>query len=285
MIKLKTIIKRSCPAFVNTFKENKHIFKLLAYLKFNKDWLNEFDSIIFSTNGSRIIAETFIEEFKKERYRPKPILLHNDINLGHTFGTIDNDGRIFEYSANCKNIEYIWKFSEDVIADTSILDIDIDETCDFFYINNIGSSSLDSISKKELLHNILQQKYFYPQTNYYIMKNNLSIWHPTRQTLSELKALYDIRNSASPNYPWNLIKGEEAGLAKNEGLSCEAYLAKTVLANDMKKQQLVSEKKLQQLLDLIKQHDLKDGSHKNIIYTDIGNLCHYHYPNAPTIKI
>lgn len=260
MVKLKTIIQRSRPAFISTFEENKHIFKLLAYLKFNKDWLNEFDNIIFSTNGNRIIAETFIEEFKKEGYRSEPILLHNDINLGHTFGTLDNDSRIFEYAANYKNIEYIWKFSEDVIADASILDVNIDENCDFFYINNIGSTALASTNKKELLHNILQEKYFYPQTNYYIIRNNLSVWYPTKEML-------------------------ETKLEQNDNLSCEEYLAKTVLANNMKKQQLVSEEDLQKLLDLIEEYDLKDGSHKNILYTNVGGLCHYHIMNGMVIPI
>ena len=285
-MKTRDIIKQSIPAFVFTFQETKNALKLLSYVKFNKDWINEFDNIIFSTNGNKNVAEYFIDEFKQE-YKCKPTLLHNEENMGHTFGTIDNDTRIIEYlNNNLINAEYLWKFSGDVIANKTILDIEIDDSCDFFYINNVGSSSLLNQTENELLNDIIAQKYFYPQTNYYIVKHKkIQSWYPDRDTLNKCKKIYDQSTTNSMAYPWDILSGEQAGLPEKEGLCCEAYLAKTILESNLKKQNLVSAEDTKKLLALIKEHNIGDGSHKNMLYTNIGGLCHYHITNGMAIPI
>lgn len=278
-MKTRDIIKQSIPAFVFTFEETKNALRLLAYAKVNKEWINEFDHVIFSTNGNKNVAEYFIEEFEKE-YKCNPILLHNEENMGHTFGSIDNDLRIFEYAAENLNLKYIWKFSGDVIADNSILDIELNDDCEFFYINNIGSSSLQEQTEQQLLNDIINQKYFYPQTNYYIIEHaKVKSWYPDRATLDKCKTQRTVEPAC------DLIDSSLSGLPENEEFSCEAFLAKTIVENNIKKQNLASAEDTKKLLSLIKEYDLKDGSHKNILYTNIGGLCHYHIMNGMAIPI
>lgn len=285
MMKLNNIISKSVPAFVLTLQEIKNIDKTLAYIDLNISWLEQFSHAIFSLNGRQDLSDILIDHINKN-YAFRPIKLFSEPNLGHTFGTLDNDRKIFEYGQQHQDIEYIWKFSMDTLANTSIFDIDIDETCSFFYLNNIGYAALDKYSKEELASAVLDQTYFYPQTNYYIYKNNIPKWLPEHVDIVSMKEKYEDIKQDNPGYqPWDAIQGKDAGLPDGEGCACEAYLAQTILSQNIKKQQLLSEDDLNKLINIIHEHKVYDGSHKNFLYTNVGGLCHYHIMNGMAIEI
>lgn len=284
-MKLNDIISKSVPAFVLTLENVKNIEKTFAYLELNKLWLEKFDNVIFSLNGKQTICDSFINKVN-DRHNYNAIKLFSETNLGHTFGTLDNDRKIFEYGQQNSQIEYIWKFSMDIVADPSIFDIEIDESCGFFYLNNIGYAASDKYSKEELLSAILDQTYFYPQTNYYIYKNNLDKWLPEHSDILAMKEKYENIKQDHPTYhPWDAIQGEDAGLPDGEGCACEAYLAQTILSQDIKKQQLMSKEDLAKLIDLIYDHKVYDGSHKNFLFTNVGGICHYHVMNGMAVRV
>jgi hypothetical protein len=286
MMKLKNIISDSIAAFVLTIEESKNVDKTLGYLRANMHWLENFTHILFSANGDRKYCDFLIDRFKQEDFRPVPILVFAETNLGLAFGAMDLDRQIYEYCKGDPNVEYVWKFSMDVLANETILDIDIDETCDFFYVNNIGYAIFDKYTLEEAHAAILDQTYFYPQTNHYIYRNNLPKWLPEHKDILNMKERYDLAKQENPAcYPWDVLQGQDAGLSEGEGCACEAYLAKTILSQDIKKQQLLSPEDLTKLLNIVHKHHVHDGSHKNFVFKNLGGLCHYHIMNTLVVEI
>lgn len=297
MIKMSEIAQSSVPVFSITMTETKHAMKYMAYMELNKPWLQKFNKIIFCINGNLNTAKLFINDFSKTYPDLDPELVYRE-NLGHTFGTLDVDFAAWERVKQNPDIEYIWKFAGDTLADASIMDIEVDESCDFFYLNNIGSALSDQYSKEDLLSAILDQTYFYPQTNYYFYKpQSIKRWYPDSNEILKLKQDYEnILQNNSELYPWEALQGKNAGFENPkfiktnrpleiEGCASEAYLGYTVLANNLKMQQLMSKEDLAKLIDLIYDHGVCDGSHKNFLLTNVGGLCHYHVMNAMAVRV
>ena len=279
----------------------------MSYMKLNIEWLKEFNKIIFCINGNKNTAEGFTEIFNDNYPDIETILLFRE-NLGHTFGTLDVDFATWEYAKQNPDIEYIWKFAGDSLANPSIFDVEIDETCDFFYVNNIGCDNVKTETggpdygyhtKEDLIQAVTDQTYFYPQTNYYFYKpQSIDRWYPDHATILELKKRYEeaLQNTTETvDYPWVLLQGENAGFQQKyirtnrpvdiEGCACEAYLGQTVLANNLKMQQLVPLDSLNTVIDLMTEHQIHDGSHKNFLYEKVGGLCHYHVMNGQAVPV
>jgi len=297
MIKMSEIVKSSVPAFSLTISSVANVKKFLAYAKLNMEWLKEFDKIIFCINGEKLATEGFIHEFTIEYPSIVPTLIYRE-NLGHTFGTLDIDFATWEYAKQNPDIEYIWKFAGDTLANPSIFDIKIDETCDFFYLNNFGCTDLKNYTKDELVKAILDQEYIYPQTNYYFYKpQSIQRWYPDHDEIISFKKQYeDIQKHKPEIKPWEALQGIDAGFVNSEyvktnrlvdieGCACEAYLGYTALANNLKMQQLVPLDSLNTVIDLMTEHQIHDGSHKNFLYEKVGGLCHYHIMNGQAVPV
>lgn len=277
MTKLKELVEKTVPAFVITVNNQNDVLKFLEYVKVNSTWLSKFNEIILSANGEKPWCEHLPDELQPVIPGPKLTLLYSEPNLGHTFGIFDNDGKIFKYCQD-KDYEYIWKFSADVLANDSILDIDIDESYDLFYINNVGYAAFAEHegSKAKLKDAIISGKYFYPQTNYYLVKNKIKQWCPSYEETLDLKQQYEAKKKNDPTItPWAAI----------QGCDCEHMLAKTVEVNNLKIKHLLDNDTLDRVLDLIAEHQIYDGSHKNVVYEKIGGLCHYHIMNGMAMPV
>lgn len=275
MMKLKDIASKSLAGFVGTSEQTRHNMKHLEYFKYNHHWLSEISNIVLAFNGDKELLTFLIEDLNNIYENTNFILLHSE-NIGHTFGTMDNDRKIFEYAKD-KDFEYIWKFSVDTIADSSFLDVEINtDEYDFFYINNVGVSAFDNKEFDQLYNEIISQEYFWPQTNYYIVKNMIKEWTPDRETIFELKKQYEEIIQEHPNiYPWDAI----------EGCFCENMLAKTIKNNGLRAYNLLNEKDNKKILDMVYKYNIGDGSHKNIVYSNVGNLCHFHYLGHPVAEV
>jgi hypothetical protein len=316
MIKMSEIVKSSVPAFSLTISSTANCKRFLSYMNLNMEWLKEFDKIIFCINGEKLPIESFMHDFTMEYPDIVPTLIYRE-NLGHTFGTLDIDFATWEYAKQNPDIEYIWKFAGDTLANPSIFDIEIDETCDFFYINNIGcdnvkvekdgklyfypyqpGSSYGYDSKEDLIQAVTDQTYFYPQTNYYFYKpQSIKRWYPDSNEILKLKEEYQKILTHNPEIkPWEALQGKSAGFENQEfvktnrpldieGCACEAYLGYTALANNLKMQQLAPLDSLNTVIDLMTEHNLHDGSHKNFLYEKVGGLCHYHVMNGQAVPL
>ena len=274
MTNLKNIISKSLVGIVDTLNDPRSFLRALEFAKYNSAWLEEFDTIVYSVNGEKEIVDKFLPEINNILRACTIEILYSD-NLGEAFGAMDNDRKIFDYSKD-KDYEYIWKFSNDVIADTSIFDVEIDESKDFFYINNIGYAAFAETTQKELISQIKDQSYFYPQTNYYIIKNKVDKWYPSYEETIDLKQQHLEAEKTKPGIrPWEAV----------QGCDCEHMLAKTVRDNNLQASHLLSDIETENIVNFVYTYKVGDGSHKNVIYPNIGNLCHYHVLNHPCAAI
>ena len=275
MLSISKIISNSIIGFVDTIETESQISKSLQIFQHNLLWLCHFSEIVFSLNGKNNLCDRYIKEIESFDTKQKITLLFSD-NLNHTFGTFDNDSKIYKYCFANKQFSYVWKFSNDIIADESIFDVTIDDNYDFFYINNLGYAAFNNVSKEQLFDNIKNQSYFYPQTNYYIYKNKITHWYPDYSEIIRLKTLYEeIKKDHPDYYPWDAI----------QGCDCESMLAKTIIDNNLKPYHLLSDNETKKIIEAAYAYRIGDGSHKNIQYSNIGNLCHYHFMNQPILKI
>ena len=276
MTKLSELVEKTVPGFVMTIDGQADLLKFVEYVKANSPWLQKFNEIILSCNGEKAWCEHLPCELHAVLPSIEYTLLYSEPNLGHTFGIFDNDGKIFKYCQD-KDYEYIWKFSADIMANETIFDIDIDVSNDLFYINNIGYAAFEEYGGRQNLEDaIINGSYFYPQTNYYLVKNKIKKWCPSYDETLALKQEYEDKKKHDPTItPWAAI----------QGCDCEHMLAKTAEVNNLKKQHLVDKDTLGRVLNLIENHEIYDGSHKNILYQNIGGLCHYHIMNGMAIPV
>lgn len=269
--KLHDILKYSIFGSIGYIGSKSDLEKFIAYAKHNADFLNSFPQLIFSFNGDFDLIKqcSVISSFISS-----PIEITISENLGHTFGTFVLDHNLFELAKNY-SYSYLWKFSNDVIVNKTIFDTEIVLDKDFYYTNNIGFNEFRFQTAQELLQNIIDQTYYYPQTNHYIIRNP-AVFYPDMSTILQLKEEFNNIIKEQPDItPWHAIRG----------CDCESMLMKTVEKNGYSKQYLLPKKDTELLINFIKTNQIHDGSHKNIMFSSLGNLCHLQFPNHPVYVI
>lgn len=265
-IKLKDIVSRSLFGSLGTILNEEHLSMFLSFSKYNADFLNSFPKVVYCLNGNKELIEAS-QDFLREFLTTDLSIIAVE-NLGHTFGTFFNDGKIFSF-ADSFDYDYLWKFSNDVVVTKDIFNKYVTANKGFYYINNIGYNVFNTYDKTKLVEVLMDQSFYYPQTNYYIIKNHTK-FYPDEDLIYRLKAEHENIKKENPTIqPWHSI----------EGCDSEHMLAKTVENNNLSKEHLLSESSVRAVIDFIDQHKIHDGSHKNIAYSELGGLCHLHYPN------
>ena len=124
MIPLKNIISKSLLGIADTINDPRSHQRGLEFAKYNSAWLEEFDTIVYSVNGDLQYIEDYEKQVNNVLRKPNIEILYSD-NLGKVFGSMDNDRKIFDYSKD-KDYDYVWKFSNNIIAQPTIFDVEID---------------------------------------------------------------------------------------------------------------------------------------------------------------
>jgi hypothetical protein len=261
---LKQLINKSVYGTIGYIASNKDIDLLEQYIIYNLPVLKEFKQIIVATNYSEQLQNENQKIWKT--HFPECIILDSEINRGHNFGTVDLDNIIFDY---CKenNIEWLCKASNDVIFEESMLDKEIGNA-DFYYMNGIGYGGMvkynfnfDKIIKED----------FYPQTNFYFINVSKTDYINNKKYLDET---YN-KIQAIPDYNgriWEYF----------QGWSCEDFLKQCVNRNNLSKEHLISQENYRILLNVVKDYNIHDCSHKNIM---VEGVCHLQFPEQQIIKI
>jgi hypothetical protein len=251
----------------NGYIESINSINLLEqYIVYNLSVLNKFKGVVIATtykNYPELVKENN-DLWKK--YFPNCISIDIPINRGHSFGIADSENAIVEY---CKknNIEWICKSSNDVIFQEQILNKEIEEA-DFYYLNGIGFGGM--IKYNFDFEKIIKED-FYPQTNFYFINVSKIDYLYDKDYVNKT---YDYIKSI-PNYNnkvWEYI----------DGWACEEFLKECVKRNNLSKYHLISQEKYIMLLGIIKNYNIHDCSHKNIM---IEGICHYQYNNQQVIEI
>lgn len=263
---LKQLINKSVYGTIGYISSQDDFDKLEQYILYNLSILKEFKRIIVATNYSDI--DLFCSDNKKLwlKYFPECVLIDSFKNRGHNFGTADLDNMLFRY---CKeeNIEWLCKSDNDIILQENILDKDID-TADFYYMNGIG---VGGMVKYDFNFNRIINEDFYPQSNFYFINVNKTDYLNNKEYLDKT---YEYIQTVE-NYNgkiWEYI----------QGWSCEDFLKQCVERNKLIKSHLVSQEKYLILLEVIKDYNIHDCSHKNIM---IEGICHLQYPKQQIIEI
>lgn len=261
---LKELINKSWYGSIGYIQNNSDIELLGSYLLYNKPVLDEYKGHIFAFTHETFNYDTLKNTIYSLFPDAKIILL--DKNRGHNFGTADLDNTIFDY---CKenNIEWLCKASNDILLQPEVLEIPTKEA-DFYYMEGIGYGG---VVNWDFDYEKIQNEYFYPQTNFYFINVAKTDYLTDKQYIDET---YEYTQSIE-NYNgkvWEYI----------QDWTCEDFLKQCVERNNLSKYNLIPYKTFIKLLELIKQQQIHDCSHKNIM---IEGVCHYQYPNQNIIQI
>jgi len=265
---LKNLINKSVYGTIGYIASQDDIDLLERYILYNLPVLKEFKKIVVATNYKDPSNTDLILKNNSLwiKYFPDCSYINNSINRGHNHGYTDLDNLIFDW---CKenNAEWLCKSANDVIIQESILNKQIDEA-DFYYLNGIGYGGM--VPYNFDFNKIIEEN-FYPQTNFYFINVLKTDYLNNKEYLDKT---YEYIQSI-PDYNgkiWEYVNG----------WSCEDFLKQCIERNDLLKYHLVSQEKYHILLKLIKDNNIHDPSHKNIM---IDGICHYSYINQQIIEI
>jgi hypothetical protein len=261
---LKELINKSVYGTIGYLSSQEDLYTLEQYINYNLPVLKEYKQIIIATNYGAPLQKENSDMWKK--YFPECILIDSKLNRGHNHGYTDLDNLIFDW---CKenNKEWLCKSANDIIFQEIILNKQIEEA-DFYYMNGVGYGGMVPFNFN--FEQIIKEA-FYPQTNFYFINVSKTDFLNDKKFLDET---YEYIQTI-PNYNgkvWEYIKG----------WSCEDFLKQCVERNNLSKYHLVSERKYRILLQIIKEYQIHDCSHKNIM---IEGICHFQFPNDQIIEI
>ena len=257
---LKELINKSWYGSIGYINNNSDIELLGSYLLHNQLVLDEFEGHIFAFTYNEL-NEEYLENTISTLY-PDAIIIYLDKNRGHNFGTADLDNVVFDICKDLK-VEWLCKASNDIILQPEVLGIPIQEA-DFYYMNGIGFGGM---VKYDFNNERIINEDFYPQTNFYFINVSKTDYLTDKEYINET---YEHIQSVE-NYNgkiWEYI----------QNWSCEHFLVQCVERNNLLKYHLTPQKTYIKLLELVKQNQIHDCSHKNIM---IEGICHYQHPNNP----
>jgi hypothetical protein len=262
---IRELVNKSTYGTIGYIDSQESIDRTEQYILYNLPILSEYKNIITATNYS---SGKWISTYEKvwKHYFPNCICLTLPENRGHNHGYADLDNHIINY---CKenNIEWLCKSANDTIMTEELLDKQIGDA-DFYYLNGIGYGGL--VLYDFDINRIINED-FYPQTNFYFINvskiDYLNDQYYLNQTYNEIKSLPEYNGKI-----WEYI----------EGWSCEKFLKDCIERNNLKKEHLIPEEKYISLLNLVKQHNIHDCSHKNIM---IEGVCHFHFSHEGVLYI
>ena len=262
---LKQLINKSVYGTVDYISSQEDLDLLEQYVLCNLPILKEYKQIIVATNYKNYpeFAEENTQLWKK--YFPDCIILDSKINRGHSFGTADLDDILFDYCKENK-IEWLCKSANDIILQGLILNKEIKEA-DFYYLNGIGYGGM---VKYNFDFNKIINEDFYPQTNFYFINIFKTDYLNDKKHINEIY-------SKIQNIPDYNKRAWEYGFR-----SCETLLKECIERNNLFKYHLISQENYHTLLRLIKDNNIHDSSHKNIM---IEGICHFQFPNHQIVEI
>ena len=232
---------------------------LEQYILYNLPVLKEYKQVIVATNYGSSLQEENTQIWKK--YFPNCVIIDLEVNRGHNHGYTDLENSLFDW---CKenNEEWLCKVSNDIIIQESILEKEIQEA-DFYYMNGIGFGGM---IKYDFDFNKIIENDFFPQGNFYFLNVSKCDFINDKVYLDKT---YEYIQTI-PNYNgriWEYINGWE----------CEGFLRECIKRNNLSKYHLTPLEKYNILLQFVKDNNIHDSSHKNIM---IEGICHFQHPNT-----
>ena len=265
MTKLE-LIKNSYIGIAGHISSDTKLESLELYLNTNKLIFDKFKGVIVASNYAfDALKERTHELYRK--YFDDVKFIDLDVNRGHTIGTLDLDGAIFDY---CKknDIEWLFKVNDDMLYTPEFLEDEELPDAYFYYWQGVGFSGLE---KYDYDLDRMVNEYFYPQTTQYFINTTKIPELHSKQVVTEA---YDYVQGLE-NYNdkiWEYI----------QGFTCEDLLKNAVMRNGLVKHHIMKDDTYIRLLDFVKANQIHDPSHKQMI---IDGTLHLQWPDAKCIII
>lgn len=260
------LINKSFVGVVTHISSDTKLESLEQYINTNKEIFDNYKGIIVAANYA---FDALIERHHAVwlKYYDDVKFIDLDKNRGHSFGTLDLDGAVFDY---CKenDIEWLFKVNDDQLYTPEFLLEEELPEADFYYWNGIGVGGME---KYEYDNDRMIAEDFYPQTTqYFINVSKTDLLH----TKSVVDEAYEYTQKME-NYNgkvWEVI----------EGFTCEDFLKSTVNRNKLIKHHMTKPDTYIRLLNFIKANHVADCSHKQLI---IDGTVHLQWPDQKCIII
>lgn len=264
MTKLE-LINKSYVGIISHISSDTKLGVLEQYIHTNKEIFDNFKGVIVASNYAfDALKERTHELYRK--YFDNVKFIDLDVNLGHTFGTLNLDGSIFDY---CKenDIEFLFKINDDLLYLPEFLEGEVPEA-DFYYYNGIGYGGM---TKYDYDIDRIAKEDFYPQTTQYFINTT------KLPELHNKKVVDD-----AYNYTQNLENYNGRIWEYIQGFTCEDFLKNAVTKNNLTKHHMIKPDTYVRLLNFVKANNIHDCSHKNLI---IDGTVHLQWPNEKCIII
>ncbi len=257
---LKQLINKSIYGTIGYISSQDDLDLLEQYILYNLPVLKEFKKIVVATNYGSPLQNENTQLWKK--YFPECIIIDSELNRGHNIGTADLDNLVFDW---CKenNEEWLCKSANDIILQESVLENQIEEA-DFYYLTSVGYGALFPPFEVTVEKVYGTNEYFYPQTNFYFINAFKIDYINPKDHLDEIHTI--LQTTTDPNK-----KAWDYGFR-----TCEVLLKESVERNNLFVFNLAPKDKFSILFNMIKNYQIHDPSHKNIM---IEGICHFQYSN------
>jgi hypothetical protein len=264
---LKELINKSYYTSNGYVKDINSLHILEQYIIYNLPVLKHFKGHIVANTYDGYNELHMATEKIWKKYFPECLLIFRTKNRGHGFGIADSENDIIDHCHSMK-IDWILKTSSDVIFLESILNKEISGKADLYYMNGIGYGGMEKYGYNL---DIIEQEDFYPQTNFYFINTTKIDYLYDKDYINETyehsKTIPNYNNKTWEHFP---------------GWTCEEFLKKCTQRNNLIKEHLIPSNIYKRLLKIIKENQIHDCSHKNIM---IDGVCHFQYPDQPVIQI
>ena len=265
----------NCYCSIGYISKPEDIELLERMLLYNYPVISKFNYIVAHHNCSND-AIKYLNDYNsiwKKVFGDGVTVLPQIENRGHTFGTMDLDNSVVKY-AKTLPIDFIYKSTNDILLDSQILNSNITDEFELYFLQGIGYTGLYPVGFDISLYikKYLEPMYLYPQTNFYIISKNVDYIN------DEVYVNTGYNHCRSlPNYSgrvWEVI----------QDFSSEHLLKQCIIRNKFKYKHLISDDTFTRLLTAVKEYKICDCSHKNIYIEEVG-VCHLHDINNPCINI
>ena len=264
MTKLE-LIKNSYIGIAGYISSDTKLGDLEQYINTNKEIFDNFKGVIVASNYAfDALKERTHELYRK--YFDNVKFIDLDVNRGHSFGTLDLDGAIFDY---CKenDIEFLFKINDDMLFLPEFLEGEIPEA-DFYYWQGIGYGGMAKYDYD--IDRIAKEDFYCQTTQYFINTTKLPELH-SKQVVDD-----------AYNYTQNLENYNGRIWEYIQGFTCEDFLKNAVTKNNLTKYHMIKPDTYVRLLNFVKANNIHDCSHKNLI---IDGTVHLQWPNEKCIII
>ena len=261
-------MNRNAYCSVGTLMSKSSIEDLEQRLLLNYDVISKFNNIVVAHNYVDGM-KSYITEYNKIWYKlfGNNVIIKSFPSRGHSIGSADLDNCVIH---NCKligGIDFIYKSSNDILLLPSILNIELTPEYDFYYLEGIGYTGMESaeFDVNKFISKWKRGDYFYPQTNFYIINSNVDYINDENTINNAYENVCREMHYSGKlwEYTW--------------GFDCESLLKKCIIRNQFKYKHILSDMAFKNLLKYILDYKICDPSHKNILFEELG-VCHFQHP-------